>query len=236
MDAATLPIRDFMDAATIRLISTAYIDEPALAPLADGDAERDFLAAVEGLTSTRQSRTMPLPTGLAAEELTGAAHGYGWTHINAAFCYTRATGNRFNGPDRGAWYATHGPDAAPTARAEVGFHLTRELDATGIYENITAYRELLAGFVTRFHDLTAAPAIGDCLHPDPAIGYPAGQALARDVLQGGGNGVLYPSVRHAGGQCLAAFRPALVQNVRLGDGWVFTWNGDRDPVITAGTV
>lgn len=231
MDAATLPIRDFMAAATIRLISTAYIDEPALAPLANSDVERDFLASVEGLTSTRRSRTMPLPTGLAAKELTGASYGYGWTYINAAFCYTRATGNRFSGSDRGAWYATYGPDAAETAQQEVSYHLSRELDATGIYENITAYRELRAGFVTRFHDLTAAPAIGDCLHPDPAIGYPAGQALARDILQGGGNGVLYPSVRHAGGQCLAAFRPALVQNVRLGDGWVFEWRGSSTPAI-----
>jgi hypothetical protein len=34
------------------------------------------------------------------------------------------------------------------------------------------------------------------------------------------SGLLYPSVRHRGGTCLACFRPALVVNVRIG--WVVT--------------
>ncbi|MEL6467686.1 MAG: RES family NAD+ phosphorylase, partial [Pseudomonadota bacterium] len=157
--------------------------------------------------------------------------GYGWTYINAAFCYTRATGNRFNGPERGAWYASYGEDAALTAQAEVSWHLTRELEATGVFENLTAYRELLAGFTTRLHDLAGREG-EEILSSEPRIAYPIGQRLAQDVLGSGGNGLIYPSARRDGGRCLVAFRPHLVQNVRQGDTWTFTWRGEATPEIT----
>ncbi|MEL6100871.1 MAG: RES family NAD+ phosphorylase, partial [Pseudomonadota bacterium] len=222
---------DFTDPTTIRLISKAYIDEPAMAPLADDEHDLAILEDIEGLTSARRTVTLPVPGGLDPAELLTAAAGYGWTYINAAFCYTRATGNRFNGPERGAWYASYGDDAALTAQAEVSWHLTRELEATGVFENLTAYRELLAGFTTRLHDLTDR-AGEEVLSPHPRIAYPIGQTLAQDVLGSGGNGLLYPSTRRDGGRCLVAFRPQLVQNVRQGDTWNFEWKGDASPEIT----
>ena len=66
---------------------------------------------------------------------------------------------------------------------------------------------------------------------DPAVVHPAGQALARDILAGGGNGVLYPSARYEGGKCLAALRPNLVQNIREGQTWVFRWAGSLEVEI-----
>ena len=222
---------DFTDPTTIRLISMAYIDEPAMAPLADDEDDLAILEAIEGLTSARRTITLPVPGGLDPAELLTAAAGYGWTYINAAFCYTRATGNRFNGPERGAWYASYGKDAVETAQAEVSWHLTRELEATGVFENLTAYRELLAGFTTRMHDLTDR-AGEEVLSREPRVAYPIGQKLARDVLGSGGNGLLYPSARREGGRCLVAFRPHLVQNVRQGDTWTFTWRGEATPEIT----
>ena len=229
--ASDLEDVEFTDPATVRLISTAYIDEPAMAPLADDEEDLAILEEIEGLTSARQTVSLPVPGGLSAAELPTEADGYGWTYVNAAFCYTRATGNRFNGPERGAWYASHGVLGVETAQAEVAWHLTRELEATGVFENVTVYRELLAGFTSRFHDL-AGKTGEDVLSPDPGVAYPAGQALARDVLASGGNGLLYPSARLEDGQCLVALRPHLVQNVRQGDTWVFEWSGSADPVIS----
>ena len=135
--------------------------------------------------------------------------------INAAFAYARPGGNRFSGEDRGAWYCAF---ACETALAEVAFHLTRALEAVGRYDNTTDYAELLADFIGRFHDLRGM-AGAPCLDPDPAVGYPAGQALARRVLAADGSGILYPSVRRPGGTCLAALRPHIVQNVRPGGTW-----------------
>jgi len=222
---------DFTDPTTVRLIPTAYIDEPAMAPLADDDDDLAILEEIEGLTSARRTVTLPVLGGLDPAELLTAAAGYGWTYINAAFCCTRATGNRFNGPERGAWYASYGEDAALTAQAEVSWHLTRELEATGVFQNLTAYRELLAGFTTRLHDLAGRDG-EDVLSPDPRIAYTVDQTLAQDVLGSEGNGLLYPSTRRAGGRCLVAFRPHLVQNVRQGDTWTFAWRGDATPEIT----
>lgn len=229
-----LPVVPFSVPDTIRLIPAAYIDEPALAPLADNDDELSVLEELEGLTSARRTPRLPVPGGLDPDELLTAAHGYGWTYINAAFCYTRMGGSRFNSEDRGAWYAAFGKHALKTAQTEVAWHLTRELDATGIYDNITAYRELIAGFSTSCHDLRTKPE-SPALDPDPAKGYPQGQALAQSILAAGGNGVLYPSARAPGGNCVAALRPAIVQNVRQGRGWVFTWSGSRTPDIAERT-
>ena len=65
------------------------------------------------------------------------------------------------------------------------------------------------------------------------MGYPAGQALARDLAGRSSNGIVYPSVRQPGGTCLVAFRPDLVQNVRQGDLWRLQWQGSLEPTITA---
>jgi hypothetical protein len=47
-----------------------------------------------------------------------------------------------------------------------------------------------------------------------AHSYKVSQRLARELLESGSGGVVYPSVRHKGGTCIACFRPALVNNVR----------------------
>lgn len=229
-----LPISDFTAETTVRPISTAYVAEPALAPLADTLSDLQVLERLEMMTSARHLPRLPIPGGLAPGELLTEADGFGWTYVNAAFSYTRLGGSRFNGEDRGAWYAAIGDDAAQTAQAEVGWHLSRELEATGVFENVTRYRELLAGFSTRLHDLRGQPD-HPALDANPDTGYRAGQALARTILNEGGNGVLYPSVRRSGGECLAAFRPRLVQNIRVGRVWRFTWSGNPEAQIAEET-
>jgi hypothetical protein len=107
---------------------------------------------------------------------------YGQSHINAAFTYTRSTGNRFNGPERGAWYCSYD---TLTSAAEVGFHRTRELGYIGIYEDEARYVELLADFIGDFPDLTSEkdhPA----LIPDSALGYPPSTELGCDRGDAGG--------------------------------------------------
>ena len=229
--AADLPVREVVEPATVRLVTAGYVDKPAMALLADDPSERAVLEEIEGLTSSLSPYSWTVPTGIQPGELLTEADGYGWDYVNAAFCHTRPTGNRFNGPERGAWYAAYGDNATDTAKAEVAWHLTRELRATGIYENVTTYREILAGFMSRFHDL--GERTDDAVFSEePVEAYPAGQALAREILESGGNGVLYPSARYEGGRCLAAFRPNLVQNVREGVTWVFRWAGSAEVEIS----
>lgn len=222
-------IADIADPATVRLISTAYIIEPALTPLCDNDEELGILERLEGMSSARLAPAR-MPPGVDPAELLTPAAGFGHTYVNAAFCYVKPDGNRFNDGTRGAWYAGIGDGATMTAQAEVVFHLTRELDNVGVYDNITSYRELLAGIIGPFFDLRGV-ADEPALSPDIAVAYPAGQKLARKILAEGGNGVIYPSARRTGGTCLAAFRPHLIQNVRHGDVVTFAWEGKREAVV-----
>ncbi len=220
-----IPEVDFDERRAVRLIPTAYVNEPALAPLADDKDEEDILNELEGLTSARLG-SLALPVGVDPAELLNESYGYGWTFINAAFCHAKPPGNRFNDEDRGCWYAGFGPTATETAEAEVTYHMANALKDAGATSELVSYRQILSAFVCRMHDLRTDPG-HPSLDPDPAAGYPAGQALARSIRAAGGNGVLYPSVRFDGGACLAAFRPSIIQNVQLGETAVFEWDGSR---------
>ncbi len=69
-----LPLVEIVEPATIRLISTAYIEEPAMAPLADTDAALAFLEEIERKTSLRQNEDMPLPSDVRQDELLTSAY------------------------------------------------------------------------------------------------------------------------------------------------------------------
>ena len=92
------------------------------------------------------------------------------------------------------------------------------------------YVELFASMAGEFVDLRSN-ASHPCLNPDPAIGYPPGNAIADAAIARGLNGVVYPSVRHAGGTCLAALLPHAVQSVAPGGLYRFTWSGEPEPAI-----
>ncbi|KPQ08637.1 MAG: RES domain [Saliniramus fredricksonii] len=213
------------DRALVRLIPQTRHKPPVLRGLVDSDEEAQILAGIEGETSARLIAEREGSPALDRRELAFArrAHDlqlYGQSHINAAFTYTRPSGNRFNTGARGAWYCAW--DMLTSAQ-EVGFHRTRELGFIGRYEDEARYVELLADFIGDFPDLhgMAHPA----LDPDPDRGYPAGQRLAADLRSEGHRGLIYPSVRHAGGRCFVAFDPGIIQNVRPGAGWRLVWRG-----------
>jgi RES domain-containing protein len=221
------------DRALVRLIPETRHKPPVLRGLVDSDEEAAVLAEIEGETSGRLRAEREGTPALDRRELAFArrAHDlrlYGQSHINAAFAYTRPTGNRFNAGDRGAWYcAWH----VLTSAAEVGFHRTRELAYIGRFEDEARYVELLADFIGDFPDLhgQAHPA----LDPDPAVGYPAGQTLAAELRGEGHRGLIYPSVRHPGGRCFVAFDPGIIQNVRPGASWTLAWRGTPDFSVKA---
>lgn len=70
--------------------------------------------------------------------------------VMAAFCHTREGGGRFNGPDRGAWYAAI---ELETAHAEVVYHRSRELAEVGVFEARLEMRLFRANFDAEMHDL-----------------------------------------------------------------------------------
>ena len=125
------------DRALVRLIPATYHKAPALRGLVDDDAEIALLAELEGMTSARLQAEAGRNHAIDPRELAfrRRAHDlrlYGDSHVNAAFTYTRASGNRFNSGARGAWYCAWD---ALVSTAEVAFHRTRELGYIGLYED-----------------------------------------------------------------------------------------------------
>jgi RES domain-containing protein len=212
---------------THRLVPSRHTPkgESVLAVLAENDEHLQAIFDLDSATNDRLLAEHERLPGIGVEELVfGVPRA---SVINAAFCHAHPLGSRFNGPDRGAWYAAF---EVAAAQAEVGFHKTVQLAEVGRFEDTVTYDDYLADVSASFHDLRSSRGFRACLAPDS---YVASQELAARLLEREALGVVYPSVRHQGGTCLACFRPALVANVRRGRTYRFTWSGRPEPVITS---
>lgn len=210
---------------TIRLVTTARLRESVLLDLVDQD-DLAALAEIEGATSNRLIAQSRGTSDVQSYELVyGVPHA---SFINAAFAYAKPREpSRFSAADRGAWYASL---ELETGLYEVRFHMTEMLAATDTFEATVEYAELFASFAGEFVDLRTSPDV-TALNPNKAIGYPAGNALADAARAKGLNGIIYPSVRHTGGVCVAALFPHAVQSVAQGDVYRMTWHGTPEPNI-----
>jgi hypothetical protein len=222
------PVTDVRLDDTHRLIPAVHADtdEPLLAELAGRESDIPELVALAAATNPRlQAQANAMPRGIHQDELVfGVPH---WRIVNAAFCHSHPLGSRFNGPERGAWYAgLH----VETSLAEVAHHRTIDLAEIGRWELVVEYQDYLADIHGPLHDLRRD---GDrraraCLDPDS---YVQSQSVAAALLEAGSLGLVYPSVRHPGGQAVACFRPAAVANVRSGARFSLTWSGGPEPAV-----
>jgi len=210
---------------THRLIPSKYSanGDSVLVRIADDDDHLKDIFELDNATNDRLLAENNRLPGIGIDELVFGVPYF--RIVNAAFCHAHPNGSRFNGPDRGAWYA--GFDLE-TSQAEVAFHKSVELaEVDWLTEEIT-YDDYLADFSSDFHDIRGDAQHADCLNPDS---YVASQGLAETLLKDEALGIVYPSVRHTGGTCLACFRPALVGNVRKAKTYLFTWDGTTSPEI-----
>jgi hypothetical protein len=210
---------------TCRLIPSRFanVEDSVLAPLADNDDILRDLFDLDNATNERLRGEYGGLPGIGVDELVFGVPNF--RIINAAYTYPRPEGSRFNDGDRGAWYCAFEPE---TALAEITFHKTVEYQEIGRFDDSVTYQTLLADFTSTFHDLRAARGFARVLAPDSYI---ASQQLAAQLLEAGSMGVIFPSVRRAGGTNLACFRPALVGNVRKGAAYRLTWAGSTTPVV-----
>ncbi len=207
---------------THRLVPSRAGDS-VLAELADNRSDLQAVFELDMATNDRLHGEADGLPGIGPHELVFGVANH--AVVNAAFCHAHPLGSRFNGPDRGAWYAAF---EIETAQAEVVFHKTVEFAEVDWWNAAVTYDDYLADFSASFHDLRANSAFRRCLSP---TSYVASQRLAALLLDSDSAGVVYPSVRRAAGTCLACFRPALVGNVRKDATWCFTWSGTSVPRI-----
>ncbi len=214
MAATPPPVVDVRLRGTHRLIPSKYSEKgTVLSRLTESQSILNDLLELDSATNERLIGEEGLLPGISVHEL---VYGVDYAHIvNAAFTHASPDGGRFNGSDRGAWYAGL---ARETALAEVAFHKQRQLEEVRWAEvEVSTFDDYLADFTMPIHDLTAEkPAFKKYLQAEPIPEcYVESQMLAQDLIGAQSNGILYPSVR-ARGNCLVCFRPALVYFVRRG--------------------
>jgi hypothetical protein len=138
----------------------------------------------------------------------------------AAFTHPNPEGSRFSDGTYGVYYAAK--DMA-TAIAESAFHRARFLARTHEDGGEVDMRSYLADIRADLVDLRGhGRRKPDLMSPHS---YSASQAFGRARRKEGANGIAYDSVRHEGGQCVAAFRPKVMAACRQGPHICFVWDG-----------
>ena len=116
MPAFTPPVNEIRLRNTHRLIPSKYSESGTVLSRLAGDPDiLNDLLELDSATNDRLLGEEGLLPGISVHEL---VYGVDYAHIvNAAFTHASPDGGRFNGSDRGAWYAGL---ARETALTEVG--------------------------------------------------------------------------------------------------------------------
>lgn len=196
---------------TYRLVPSRF---PAIDTF-ESVSSSDDLALVmelEGWTNDRlvQERVARLPR---SEWVYGTPNA---SIVMASFLHAAPSGLRFNGPDLGAWYCSA---ATTTAMLEVSHHLRREVFRSGMPELRSQYRTYSATLDGAYEDIRGLSASRPDLYA-PAD-YKPGQAFGEGI-RSTGDGIIYDSVRHAGGVNVVAYRPRKIGNVMQRDHYEIT--------------
>jgi RES domain-containing protein len=221
-----------------RLIPSRYSETgTVLEEVAGDEAMLADAARLDAATNERVQGELHGLSGISNYEL---VYGIPNAHIiRAAFLHPGPSGHRFNDTTRGAWYAARN---AKTSIAEVAYHKAKrlaEMVVPGLPqerpdEEVSTYDDWQADFHGPFHVLEPGQEYAECLQAEPVPQcYMQSQLLARQLLAQKSNGILYPSVRHKGGTCLACFRPALVYQPRRAERYEIRLKAVRDGYKTA---
>ena len=177
----------------------------------------DALYALEAMTNDRvRDEVGEISLVPPGERLFGP----GSTCIMAAFTHLNPQGSRFSDGSYGVFYCARKRD---TAIAETRYHAALFMDAT---------REPPMRLQMRLYTIKANGVVTDlreASHADPRIvdpdDYAYAQGIGRKLRADGVPGILYPSVRHPAGECLAAFRTAILRNCLHAAYLEYNWNG-----------
>ncbi len=177
----------------------------------------DALYALEAMTNDRIRDEVGEISLVHAEE---RLFGPGSTCIMAAFTHLNPLGSRFSDGRYGVFYCARKRD---TAIAETQYHAALFMAATQEPPMRLQMRLLTVAAHGKVADLRqASQAEPRIVDPDD-YAYP--QSIGRTLRAEGAHGILYPSVRHPGGECLAAFRTTLLKNCQHAAYLEYNWNG-----------
>ncbi len=127
--------------------------------------------------------------------------------------------SRFSTGRYGVLYAANSMEAA---LLQTVHHQERFLKATGEAAGwISSCQEITLSVSADLHDLRD-PDFSAWLDSE---NYAGAQGVAEPLHASGAHGIVYPSTRWPGGECVALFYPDLAANPRLGRFYDLHWNG-----------
>jgi hypothetical protein len=177
----------------------------------------DALYALEAMTNDRIRDEVGEISLVPPEE---RLFGDGSTCIMAAFTHLNPQGSRFSDGTYGVFYCARKRD---TAIAETRYHSVLFMEAT---------HEPPMRLQMRLYTVKANGEVIDlreASHADPRIvdpdDYAYAQGIGRKLRSDGAQGILYPSVRHPAGECLAALRTGILKNCLHAAYLEYNWNG-----------
>lgn len=205
-------------AACYRIIPSRFPPVNLFERVADA-ADLDAVIALESLTNERlrdevgEIRLVP-----PAERVVGPGAGY----VMASFTHLHPAGGRFSDREHGAYYTARRLD---TAIAETSHHRAAFMAATHQAPMHLDMRVLEAQLDAPLHDVRGMRATLREVYD--ADDYGASQRFARRLRAAGSEGIVYDSVRHAGGVNAAVFRPRRIRNCREVRTLTYVWDGTR---------
>ena len=200
-----------------RIVPSRY---PTLALFERVADAQDFAAlyALEAITNDRLREELG-DLRLVPDE--DRVFGPGTSPIMAAFTHLNPLGSRFSNGRYGVYYAAR---RIETAIAETRFHRERFLAATREAPLDLEMRTYLANVHAELHDIRGREDLRTIYAKDD---YSASQQFGQRLRDAGSSGIVYDSVRHAGGECVGVFRPKALSACVQGPHLIYAWDGSR---------
>lgn len=226
-EVVTLPVARVDWNGAVRIIRSTFPPIDLFEDIAD-PADWPLLISAEQKTNPRIMETVGNIDLVPPERRVG---GNGASYLMAPFTHvSRDRPSRFTDGSYGVLYVG---SCFETALFETIHHHARFMAQTAQAPGWTSqFREIVLSVGADLHDLR-----GVGYHPSLAPGsYDASQALGAILKTDGSDGVIYPSVRHSGGECAGLFYPDGASDPVQGRHLDYHWDGARvDLVRDAGS-
>ena len=157
-------------------------------------------------------------------ELPDRVGGFGSGRVLPSFTFLdpNPPGARFSNNQFGAFYASKDLE---TAVAETVHHRAAFMASTAQPPQDLDQLVILSNIRGTMDDIRKMHAVLATVYS--GTDYPASQALAASLRHAGGLGIVYDSVRRAGGECVAVLRARAISNAREDRHITYRWNGTR---------
>ncbi|HEX8058013.1 MAG TPA: RES family NAD+ phosphorylase [Novosphingobium sp.] len=221
MSANPIPVTRIEWRGAVRIIRSTFPPIDLFEDIAD-PADWALLISAEQKTNPRIMATIGNIDLVPVERRVG---GPGASYLMAPFTHVSTDRpSRFTDGSYGVLYAAA---AFETALFETIHHHARFMARTAERPGWTSqFREIVLSVSADLHDLRGRddPAL------DPAS-YTASQQVGRSLRAAGSEGLIYPSVRHPGGECVGLFHPDSASDPVQGRHLDYHWDGQRVDIV-----